>query len=106
MFDFNPNARQRPLLLAVSLAALASAVPAFAQDPSGGKAESKRPRLSDAQPASPNATTRAPSIIRVIAHSASGAGPSTLMGTGTNDFSAHARNSDSADLDSLFTRRG
>jgi hypothetical protein len=58
MFDFDRNARRRALLLTVSLAALVSAVPAFGQglDDAGATAESRRPKLSDARPPSPNAT--------------------------------------------------
>lgn len=58
MFDCNPNARRRILPLAVSLAAIVSAAPAFGQDQAaaGSKADAKRPKLSDAQPTSPNAT--------------------------------------------------
>lgn len=51
MFDFNPNARRRSWLLAASVAALASAAPAFGQN-----ADSRRPKVSDAAPTSPNAT--------------------------------------------------
>jgi hypothetical protein len=60
MFDFNPNARRRSWLLAVSLAALASAAPAFGQGAdqtvSSKKADFRRPKVSDAAPTSPNAT--------------------------------------------------
>ncbi|MGY3614637.1 putative porin [Bradyrhizobium sp. USDA 10063] len=61
MFEINPGARRRALLLAVSLAALSCAAPALGQpaDEAGApekKAESKRPKVSDAKPTSPNAT--------------------------------------------------
>ncbi|WP_316194945.1 MULTISPECIES: putative porin [unclassified Bradyrhizobium] len=59
MLDFTSNARRRTLMLAVSLAALASGMPAFGQDAnqaSASKADTKRPKLSDARPTSPNAT--------------------------------------------------
>jgi Putative porin len=60
MFDFNPNARRRNLLLAVSLVALGCAAPAFGQTAdravAGEKGDSKRPKVSDAKPTSPNAT--------------------------------------------------
>jgi Putative porin len=60
MFDFNPDARRRGWLLAVSLVALASAAPSFGQGAdqvaSDRKADSKRPKVSDARPTSPNAT--------------------------------------------------
>ncbi|ABD06929.1 conserved hypothetical protein [Rhodopseudomonas palustris HaA2] len=58
MFDFNPNARRRAYLLAVSLAALATAAPAFGQseDRTADKGEAQRPRVSNAKPVAPNAT--------------------------------------------------
>lgn len=61
MFEINPGARRRTLLLAVSLAALCGAAPALGQTADGGsapekKAESKRPKVSDAKPTSPNTT--------------------------------------------------
>jgi hypothetical protein len=61
MFEINPGARRRTLLLAVSLAALSGAAPALGQsaDQAGApekKAEAKRPKVSDAKPTSPNAT--------------------------------------------------
>ncbi|CCE05258.1 conserved exported hypothetical protein [Bradyrhizobium sp. STM 3843] len=58
MVDFTSNARRRSLMLAVSLAALACGAPAFGQGDqvSAAPADSKRPRLSDARPTSPNAT--------------------------------------------------
>jgi hypothetical protein len=60
MFDFNPNARRRSLMLAVSLVALAAAAPAFGQSADRAvapeKGDSKRPKVSDIKPTSPNAT--------------------------------------------------
>ncbi|TAI60448.1 putative porin [Bradyrhizobium sp. Leo170] len=61
MFEINPGARRRTLLLAVSLAALSCAAPALGQpaDEAGApekKVESKRPKVSDAKPTSPNTT--------------------------------------------------
>ncbi|WP_454618486.1 putative porin [Bradyrhizobium cenepequi] len=61
MFEINPGARRRTLLLAVSLAALSCAAPALGQTADGAgapekKVESKRPKVSDAKPTSPNAT--------------------------------------------------
>jgi hypothetical protein len=61
MFEINPGARRRTLLLAVSLAALSCAAPALGQpaDEAGApekKVDSRRPKVSDAKPTSPNAT--------------------------------------------------
>lgn len=58
MFDFNPNAGRRTLLLAVSLAALVCGTPALAQgeDQAAAKGDSKQPKVSGLKPTSPNAT--------------------------------------------------
>jgi hypothetical protein len=62
MFEIDPNGCRRKMSLAVSLLALMSAVPAFGQDASEQTAtsqrrdETKRARVSDAKPTSPNAT--------------------------------------------------
>lgn len=61
MFDFNPNARRRKLMLAVSLVALGCAAPAFGQSAdqpvaSDKTSSAKGPKVSDTKPTSPNAT--------------------------------------------------
>ncbi|WP_456713419.1 putative porin [Bradyrhizobium sp. USDA 4353] len=61
MFETFPNARRCALLIAASIAATECAAPAFGQAAGqaampDSKAGSARPKLSDAKPASPNAT--------------------------------------------------
>src|SRR5262245_38509847 len=59
MFESNKSAHRRVLPLALSLCALACAAPAFGQtasEPAAKKSEPKRPTVSQAKPASPNAT--------------------------------------------------
>ena len=63
MLDFYPNPRRRAMPLAVSLMALVCAAPALAQSATDDqvvaadkKGDSKRPKVSDVQPTSPNAT--------------------------------------------------
>ncbi|WP_315719697.1 MULTISPECIES: putative porin [unclassified Bradyrhizobium] len=61
MFETLPNARRCAVLIAASLAAMGGAAPAFGQAAGqtampDSKAGAARPKLSDARPASPNAT--------------------------------------------------
>jgi hypothetical protein len=61
MFEIDPNARRRAMLLAVSLLALLCAAPAFGQGAyqsiaSDRKGDAKRPKVMAARPTSPNAT--------------------------------------------------